>query len=135
MKKFEHIQLLKFRTTFILKPFKTRKKVARGRNLFFSSDVDKYIKSADLIFISVNTPTKTYGVGKGRAADLKYVEVSFLETFLNSSFFGKSYVSRNCVFREIVFFEKSSLSANRGFGESRFFRKSRFFGESSSSGN
>jgi len=49
-------------------------KVARGRNLFFSSDVDKYIKSADLIFISVNTPTKTYGVGKGRAADLKYVE-------------------------------------------------------------
>lgn len=48
--------------------------MARGRNLFFSSDVDKYIKSADLIFISVNTPTKTYGVGKGRAADLKYVE-------------------------------------------------------------
>lgn len=49
-------------------------KVARGRNLFFSSDVDSHIKSADLIFISVNTPTKTYGVGKGRAADLKYVE-------------------------------------------------------------
>merc|ERR1712134_94229 len=49
-------------------------KAARGRNLFFSSDVDSHIKSADLIFISVNTPTKTYGVGKGRAADLKYVE-------------------------------------------------------------
>ena len=42
--------------------------------MFFSSDVDAHIKSADLIFISVNTPTKTYGVGKGRAADLKYVE-------------------------------------------------------------
>merc|ERR1711953_1034552 len=49
-------------------------KAARGRNLFFSSDVDSHIKSADLIFISVNTPTKTYGIGKGKAADLKYIE-------------------------------------------------------------
>jgi len=49
-------------------------KTCRGRNLFFTTDVDSNIKSADLIFISVNTPTKTYGVGKGRAADLKYVE-------------------------------------------------------------
>ena len=55
--------------------------------MFFSSDVDKYIKSADLIFISVNTPTKTYGVGKGRAADLKYVEVSFRCGFSNISRF------------------------------------------------
>lgn len=47
---------------------------ARGRNLFFSTDVDEAIKAADIIFISVNTPTKTYGVGAGRAADLKYVE-------------------------------------------------------------
>ncbi|CAH1238703.1 UGDH [Branchiostoma lanceolatum] len=46
----------------------------RGRNLFFSTDVDKAIKEADLIFICVNTPTKTFGVGKGRAADLKYIE-------------------------------------------------------------
>ena len=44
---------------------------ARGRNLFFSTDVDKAIDEADMIFISVNTPTKTYGVGKGMAADLK----------------------------------------------------------------
>ena len=36
----------------------------RGRNLFFSTDVDTAIKEADLIFISVNTPTKTYGLGK-----------------------------------------------------------------------
>jgi len=48
---------------------------ARGRNLFFSTDVDKAIDEAQLIFISVNTPTKTYGKGKGMAADLKYIEL------------------------------------------------------------
>jgi UDPglucose 6-dehydrogenase len=48
---------------------------ARGRNLFFSTDVDKAIHEAQMIFISVNTPTKTYGAGKGMAADLKYVEL------------------------------------------------------------
>lgn len=48
---------------------------ARGRNLFFSTAVDEAIDQADMIFISVNTPTKTYGVGKGMAADLKYIEL------------------------------------------------------------
>jgi UDPglucose 6-dehydrogenase len=48
---------------------------ARGRNLFFSTDVDGAIDDADMIFISVNTPTKTYGEGKGMAADLKYIEL------------------------------------------------------------
>ena len=48
---------------------------ARGRNLFFSTDVDTAIDNAEMIFISVNTPTKTYGAGKGMAADLKYVEL------------------------------------------------------------
>lgn len=50
-------------------------KEARGRNLFFSTDVDKAIEEAEMIFISVNTPTKTYGVGKGMAADLKFIEL------------------------------------------------------------
>ncbi len=50
-------------------------KVARGRNLFFSTDVEGAIREAQMIFISVNTPTKTYGVGKGMAADLKFVEL------------------------------------------------------------
>jgi len=48
---------------------------ARGRNLFFSTDVEKAILDSEMIFISVNTPTKTYGSGKGMAADLKYVEL------------------------------------------------------------
>jgi UDPglucose 6-dehydrogenase len=47
---------------------------ARGRNLFFSTDVEKAIKEADIIFVCVGTPTKTYGVGAGRAADLRFIE-------------------------------------------------------------
>ncbi len=49
---------------------------ARGRNLFFSTDVEKAIDEAQMIFMAVNTPTKTFGVGKGMAADLKYIELS-----------------------------------------------------------
>ena len=48
---------------------------SRGKNLFFSTDVDKAIDEAQMIFISVNTPTKTYGKGKGQAADLKFIEL------------------------------------------------------------
>lgn len=47
----------------------------RGKNLFFSTEVDQAIDEAELIFISVNTPTKTYGKGKGQAADLKFIEL------------------------------------------------------------
>ena len=46
----------------------------RGKNLLFSTDVDAAIRESEMIFISVNTPTKTYGVGAGRAADLRYIE-------------------------------------------------------------
>ncbi|ORY95047.1 UDP-glucose/GDP-mannose dehydrogenase family, NAD binding domain-domain-containing protein [Syncephalastrum racemosum] len=46
----------------------------RDKNLFFSTDVDGAIQEADLIFVSVNTPTKKSGMGAGRAADLAYVE-------------------------------------------------------------
>lgn len=48
---------------------------ARGRNLFFSTEVNKAINEAQMVFISVNTPTKTYGEGKGLAADLKWIEL------------------------------------------------------------
>jgi UDPglucose 6-dehydrogenase len=47
---------------------------ARGRNLFFSTDIEGGIAAADVIFVSVNTPTKTFGEGAGRAADLQYWE-------------------------------------------------------------
>tara|TARA_A100001011_G_scaffold261787_1_gene270304 strand:+ start:1516 stop:2952 length:1437 start_codon:yes stop_codon:yes gene_type:complete len=49
-------------------------KRCRGKNLFFSTEVHKCISEADMIFISVNTPTKTHGIGAGKASDLKWVE-------------------------------------------------------------
>jgi UDPglucose 6-dehydrogenase len=48
---------------------------ARGRNLFFSSDVDAGIREAEIVFVSVNTPTKSYGIGAGSASDLTNVEL------------------------------------------------------------
>ncbi|MCK9181399.1 MAG: nucleotide sugar dehydrogenase [Fibrobacteraceae bacterium] len=49
-------------------------KCARGRNLFFSTDIPKAVREADIIFVSVNTPTKTFGQGAGKASDLQYWE-------------------------------------------------------------
>jgi UDPglucose 6-dehydrogenase len=49
-------------------------KRCRGKNLFYSTDIAKGIKEADIIFVSVNTPTKTFGTGAGRAAALQYLE-------------------------------------------------------------
>ncbi|KAG1241601.1 hypothetical protein G6F68_016608 [Rhizopus microsporus] len=46
----------------------------RGKNLFFTTDVDGAIQEADLIFVSVNTPTKKSGLGAGMAADIAYIE-------------------------------------------------------------
>ena len=48
----------------------------RDKNLFFSTEIEKNIRSADIIFISVNTPTKIKGIGAGKASDLKWVEAS-----------------------------------------------------------
>ena len=49
-------------------------KATRGKNLFFDTDIDKGIKESDIIFVGVNTPTKTFGAGAGMAADLQYWE-------------------------------------------------------------
>ena len=46
----------------------------RGKNLFFSSEIVGNIEKAEMIFIAVNTPTKTEGEGAGMAADLRYIE-------------------------------------------------------------
>jgi UDPglucose 6-dehydrogenase len=58
---------------------------SRGRNLFFSTDVDAGIADADMIFVSVNTPTKTFGQGAGRAADLQYWEKTARQILANST--------------------------------------------------
>ncbi|XP_076900824.1 UDP-glucose 6-dehydrogenase 2-like [Bidens hawaiensis] len=49
-------------------------KKCRGKNLFFSNEVEKHVAVADIVFVSVNTPTKTSGLGAGKAADLTYWE-------------------------------------------------------------
>ena len=49
-------------------------KLYRNKNLFFSTNIEKYIIIADFVFISVNTPTKKRGIGAGKASDLKWVE-------------------------------------------------------------
>ena len=51
-------------------------KKCRNKNLFFSSDVNKSIAEADMIFLAVNTPTKSKGIGAGQASDLKWIEAS-----------------------------------------------------------
>ena len=58
---------------------------ARGRNLFFSTEIDRNIAEAEIIFVSVNTPTKTFGQGAGRAADLQYWEKTARQIVENST--------------------------------------------------
>lgn len=53
---------------------KERVLIARGKNLFFSTDIDRAIDDADIIFVSVNTPTKMFGEGAGKAVDLQFIE-------------------------------------------------------------
>lgn len=67
-----------------------------GRNLFFSTDVAKGINDADIVFVAVNTPTKTYGVGAGRAADLRYIE-SVARTIAAVATTGKIIVEKSTI--------------------------------------
>jgi UDPglucose 6-dehydrogenase len=57
----------------------------RGKNLFFSTDVNRHIAEADIIFVSVNTPTKTFGRGAGKAADLQWWEKTARQILENST--------------------------------------------------
>jgi UDPglucose 6-dehydrogenase len=59
-------------------------KKTRGKNLFFSKDIEKQIKENDIIFVSVNTPTKTFGTGAGMSADLQYWEKTARQILENS---------------------------------------------------
>ena len=51
-------------------------KEVRGKNLFFSTDIKKAVQDCDIIFVGVNTPTKMFGKGAGRASDLQYWEAT-----------------------------------------------------------
>ena len=71
-------------------------KRSRGKNLFFTTDVDQSLKKADIVFISVNTPIKETGIGAGQACDLRWVESSARK------------IAENCIGKTIVV-EKSTL--------------------------
>lgn len=69
-------------------------KQARGRNLFFTTEVESEIDEAEIIFVSVNTPTKTYGEGAGKAADLRYWQ-KVARTIVQQSTKGKIVVEKS----------------------------------------
>jgi UDPglucose 6-dehydrogenase len=83
----------------------------RGRNLFFSTDVRGAIQEADLIFVAVNTPTKTHGLGAGRAADLRYVE-SVARTIAEVATGSKIIVEKSTIPVKTAETIKDILSAN-----------------------
>ena len=60
-------------------------KRCRGKNLHFSTHIDERIRNSDMVFISVNTPTKKYGLGAGKASDLKWVEACARQVANNAS--------------------------------------------------
>lgn len=83
----------------------------RGRNLHFSTDVTGAIRAADIIFVAVNTPTKTYGVGAGRAADLRYIE-SVARTIAETATGPKIIVEKSTIPVKTAETIKDILAAN-----------------------
>lgn len=84
----------------------------RGKNLFFSSDINEQIQLADMIFIAVDTPTKRSGIGKGRAADLKNLE-NVARTIAHHSRGNKIVVEKSTVPVKAAETIKSILLANK----------------------
>jgi UDPglucose 6-dehydrogenase len=87
---------------------------ARGRNLFFSTEIERNIAEADIIFVSVNTPTKTFGQGAGRAADLQYWEKTARQ-ILEASSHSKIVIEKSTLpVRTAEAMERILNSNNRG---------------------
>ena len=85
----------------------------RGRNLHFSTDVAGGIKAADIVFVAVNTPTKNYGVGAGRAADLRFIE-SVARTIAEHANGPKIIVEKSTIPVKTAETIKDILAANSG---------------------
>ncbi len=83
----------------------------RGKNLFFSTDVEGTIRASDMIFVAVNTPTKTYGVGAGRAADLSFIE-SVARTIAATATTPKIIIEKSTIPVKTAETIKEILSAN-----------------------
>jgi UDPglucose 6-dehydrogenase len=100
----------------------------RGRNLFFSTDVRGAIKEADVIFVAVSTPTKTYGIGAGRAADLRYVE-SVARTIAEVAEGGAIIVEKSTIPVKTAETIKDILSANCSRGRFQVLSNPEFLAE------
>ena len=87
-------------------------KQTRGQNLFFHTDIARAIAEADIIFVSVNTPTKKFGEGAGKAADLQYWEKTSRDILQNS------------VKPEVIVVEKSTLPVRTAEAMSRILKSS-----------
>lgn len=83
----------------------------RGKNLHFTTDVAGCIQKSDIIFVAVNTPTKTYGVGAGRAADLRFVE-SVARTIAEAATTSKIIVEKSTIPVKTAETIKTILAAN-----------------------
>ena len=81
----------------------------RGRNLHFSTAVEPSIAAADMVFLSVNTPTKTKGVGAGQASDLRWIEASARQV-------------ATCAQGQTIVVEKAPCRCGRPTRSRRFFR-------------
>ncbi|MCL1956234.1 MAG: nucleotide sugar dehydrogenase [Fibromonadales bacterium] len=87
----------------------------RGKNLFFGTDIDASIKEADIIFVSVNTPTKTFGFGAGKASDLQYLEKT-ARNILAASDKGKIVVEKSTLpVRTAESMERILNGSDKGF--------------------
>ena len=83
----------------------------RGKNLIFSTDVKGAIEAADIVFVAVNTPTKSYGVGAGRADDLRFIE-SVARTIAECATSGKIIVEKSTIPVKTAETIKDILAAN-----------------------
>jgi len=87
-------------------------KQARGRNLFFSTDIAAAIDQAEVIFVSVNTPTKTFGEGAGKAPDLQYWEKT-ARTIVDASRGNKIVVEKSTLPVHTAHAMERILNSNR----------------------
>ena len=101
---------------------------ARGRNLFFSTDVEEHIADADIIFVAVGTPTKTYGMGAGRAADLCYIE-SAARMIAKVARGPKIIVEKSTIPVRTAEAMRTILEANAGDGEFQVLSNPEFLAE------
>jgi UDPglucose 6-dehydrogenase len=100
----------------------------RGKNLFFSTDVKNTIIESDIIFVAVNTPTKNYGIGSGKAADIRYIE-SVARTIAEVSTDRKIIVEKSTVPVKTAETLKEILSSNNQGAEFQVLSNPEFLAE------